>query len=52
VAAVRQKTMSRYKSLSPSADPAVAEKFEKLNGYASNVGGIWHWLDKLDQPSG
>jgi glyoxylase-like metal-dependent hydrolase (beta-lactamase superfamily II) len=52
VEAVRRKTMSRYKSLAPDADPLVAEKFERLNGYPSNVGGIWHWLDKLDQPAG
>jgi hypothetical protein len=30
----------------------VAEKFEVLSGTAANVGGIWHWLDKLEQPVG
>jgi glyoxylase-like metal-dependent hydrolase (beta-lactamase superfamily II) len=49
VEAVRQRTMSRYQSLAPDADPAVAEKFERLSGAAANVGGIWHWLDKLEQ---
>jgi len=49
VEAVRQRTMSRYSSLAPDADPAVAEKFERLSGAAANVGGIWHWLDKLEQ---
>jgi glyoxylase-like metal-dependent hydrolase (beta-lactamase superfamily II) len=49
VEAVRQRTMSRYRSLAPDADPAVAEKFERLSGAAANVGGIWHWLDRLDQ---
>jgi glyoxylase-like metal-dependent hydrolase (beta-lactamase superfamily II) len=48
VEAVRQKTLSRYASLAEDADPLVAEKFEALNGYPANVGGIWHWLDKMD----
>jgi glyoxylase-like metal-dependent hydrolase (beta-lactamase superfamily II) len=52
VEAVRQRTMSRYSSLAPDADPAVAEKFERLSGAAANVGGIWHWLDKLEQAGG
>ncbi len=51
VEAVRQKTMSRYKSLARDADPAVAEKFEQLSGAAANVSGIWHWLDRLKQPT-
>jgi len=52
VEAVRQRTMSRYSSLAPDADPVVAEKFERLSGAAANVGGIWHWLDKLEQAGG
>jgi glyoxylase-like metal-dependent hydrolase (beta-lactamase superfamily II) len=52
VEAVRQRTMSRYLSLRPEADPEVAEKFERLSGAAANVSGIWHWLDKLAQPVG
>jgi glyoxylase-like metal-dependent hydrolase (beta-lactamase superfamily II) len=51
VEAVRQRTMSRYRSLEPSADPDVAEKFERLSGTAANVDGIWHWLDKLEEPA-
>ena len=51
VEAVRQRTMSRYRSLAPDADPEVAEKFERLSGAAANVSGIWHWLDKLEEPA-
>jgi len=51
VEAVRRKTMSRYRSLDEGADPLVAEKFETLNGYPANVGGIWHWLEKADAPT-
>jgi glyoxylase-like metal-dependent hydrolase (beta-lactamase superfamily II) len=49
VEAVRERTMSRYRSLAPEADPEIAEKFERLSGAAANVSGIWHWLDKLEQ---
>ena len=52
VEAVRQRTMSRYLSLRPEADPEMAEKFERLSGAAGNVSGIWHWLDKVEQPEG
>jgi glyoxylase-like metal-dependent hydrolase (beta-lactamase superfamily II) len=48
VEAVRAKTMARYASLAPDADPLVAQKFERLSGAAANVGGIWHWLSKLE----
>lgn len=51
VAAVREKTLSRYAAWSASGDPAVLEKFEQISGAAANVGGIWHWLDKVDQPT-
>ena len=47
----RQLSMSRYRSLAPEADPEVAEKFDRLSGAAANVRGIWHWLDKLEQPA-
>ena len=40
------------RSLAREADPEVAEKFERLSGAAANVSGIWHWLDKLEQPAG
>jgi glyoxylase-like metal-dependent hydrolase (beta-lactamase superfamily II) len=52
VEAVRQRTMARYLSLAPEADPEVAEKFDRLSGTAANVNGIWHWLDRLEQPVG
>jgi glyoxylase-like metal-dependent hydrolase (beta-lactamase superfamily II) len=51
VEAVRQRTMSRYRLSAPDADPLVTEKFEQISGAAANVGGIWHWLDKLEQPA-
>jgi glyoxylase-like metal-dependent hydrolase (beta-lactamase superfamily II) len=52
VAMVRSQTLSRYAALQPGADPAIAVRFERISGAATNVGGIWHWLDKLDQPAG
>ena len=30
----------------------MTEKFEQISGAAANVGGIWHWLDKLDSAGG
>jgi glyoxylase-like metal-dependent hydrolase (beta-lactamase superfamily II) len=47
VAMVRKQTLSRYAVLADDADPAVAEKFEEISGAESNVGGIWHWLEKM-----
>jgi glyoxylase-like metal-dependent hydrolase (beta-lactamase superfamily II) len=52
VAMVREQTLSRYAALRPDADPAVAAKFERISGAGANVNGIWHWLDKLEQPAG
>jgi glyoxylase-like metal-dependent hydrolase (beta-lactamase superfamily II) len=52
VAMVREQTRSRYASLADGAPPEVAEKFERISGAASNVGGIWHWLEKTDSQSG
>src|SRR5215470_10105572 len=52
VAMVRSRTLSRYAALQPGADPAIAARFERMSGAVMNVGGIWHWLDKLDQPAG
>ena len=52
VAMVRSQTLSRYAALQPGADPALAVRFERISGAAMNVGGIWHWLEKLDQPAG
>jgi glyoxylase-like metal-dependent hydrolase (beta-lactamase superfamily II) len=48
VEAVRQRTLSRYAAFADDADPVVKEKFEQISGAGANVGGIWHWLDKLD----
>jgi glyoxylase-like metal-dependent hydrolase (beta-lactamase superfamily II) len=47
VAAVRERTLSRYAAWGPDADPAVTRKFEQISGARANVNGIWHWLDKL-----
>ena len=52
VAMVRSQTLSRYAALQPGADPAIAVRFERISGAATNIGGIWHWLDKLDQQAG
>ena len=48
VEAVRQRTLSRYAAFGVDADPVVKDKFEQISGAEANVGGIWHWLDKLD----
>ena len=50
VAMVRAQTLSRYAALQDDADPAISAKFERISGAASNVAGIWHWLDKPEQP--
>ena len=51
VAMVRSQTLSRYAALQEGADPAISAKFERISGAASNVAGIWHWLDKPEQPA-
>jgi glyoxylase-like metal-dependent hydrolase (beta-lactamase superfamily II) len=51
IAMVREQTLSRYKALREDADPAIAEKFERISNSGANVSGIWHWLDKIDQPA-
>jgi glyoxylase-like metal-dependent hydrolase (beta-lactamase superfamily II) len=51
IAMVREQTLSRYAALREGADPAVAAKFERISDSGANVTGIWHWLDKLDQPA-
>jgi glyoxylase-like metal-dependent hydrolase (beta-lactamase superfamily II) len=50
VALIRERTAERYASL--LADPAVEEKFEKLNATAANVVGINRWLDSLEAAAG
>jgi glyoxylase-like metal-dependent hydrolase (beta-lactamase superfamily II) len=46
VAAVRDRTRARYTAL--SADPALREKHEVLNGDAANLSGILRWLEKVE----
>src|SRR6266478_8054565 len=52
VAMVRDRTMDRYAAASPDADPALAEKFERVSSARGNVEGIMHWLDKAEQSAG
>jgi glyoxylase-like metal-dependent hydrolase (beta-lactamase superfamily II) len=49
VAMVRDRTIDRYAAFRPDADPAIAERFDRLSGTATNVSGIMHWLDKAEQ---
>jgi glyoxylase-like metal-dependent hydrolase (beta-lactamase superfamily II) len=46
VAMVRDRTLDRYAATSPDADPALAEKFERVSSVRGNVEGIMQWLDK------
>ena len=46
VAMVRERTKDRYAGVQPRADPAIAEKFDRVSGAVGNVDGIMHWLDK------
>jgi glyoxylase-like metal-dependent hydrolase (beta-lactamase superfamily II) len=46
VAMVRDRTLDRYAATSPDADPALAERFERVSSARGNVEGIVHWLDK------
>ena len=48
VAMVVERTKDRYAALGPGADPALAVKFDRISGSASNVSGIMHWLDKTE----
>ncbi len=50
VAMVRDRTKERYAAFNADADPAIAEKFDRVSGTAANVGGIMHWLDKTESP--
>ena len=34
---------------SPDADPALADRFERVSSARGNVEGIMHWLDKTEQ---
>ena len=51
VAMVRDRTRDRYAAASPDADPALADRFERVSSARGNVEGIMHWLDKTE-PSG
>ena len=46
VAMVRDRTLDRYAAASPDADPALAERFERVSSVRGNVEGIMQWLDK------
>jgi glyoxylase-like metal-dependent hydrolase (beta-lactamase superfamily II) len=46
VAMVRDRTMARYAATSPDADPALAERFERVSSARGSVEGIMQWLDK------
>ena len=49
VAMVRDRTNARYEAFGPGADPALAEKLDRISGTASNVSGIMHWLDQAQE---
>jgi glyoxylase-like metal-dependent hydrolase (beta-lactamase superfamily II) len=51
VAMVLERTKSRYAAFRPDADPAIARKFDRVSGTASNVSGIMDWLGKSQQSS-
>jgi glyoxylase-like metal-dependent hydrolase (beta-lactamase superfamily II) len=45
VAMVRDRTLNRYAATSPDADPALAERFERVSSARGSVEGIMQWLD-------
>jgi glyoxylase-like metal-dependent hydrolase (beta-lactamase superfamily II) len=49
VAMVRDRTLDRYAATSADADPALAERFERVSSVRGNVEGIMQWLDKAEQ---
>jgi hypothetical protein len=49
VAMVLDRTMDRYAATSPDADPALAERLERVSSARGNVEGIMQWLDKTEQ---
>jgi glyoxylase-like metal-dependent hydrolase (beta-lactamase superfamily II) len=51
VAMVRDRTLDRYAATSPDADPALAERFERVSSVRGNVEGIMQWLDKGSEPA-
>ncbi len=52
VAMVRDRTRDRYAAASPDADPALAERFERVSSVRGSVEGIMLWLDKTEQAAG
>ena len=48
VAMVRDRTRDRYAAASPDADPALADRFERVSSARGCVEGIMHWLDKTE----
>jgi glyoxylase-like metal-dependent hydrolase (beta-lactamase superfamily II) len=52
VAMVRDRTNHRYLATSPDADPAIAQKFERVSGALANVEGIMYWLGKTEHNGG
>src|SRR6516165_8582681 len=52
VAMVRDRTRDRYAAARPDADPALADRFERVSSARGNVEGIMHWLDKTEQTAG
>jgi len=51
VAMVRDRTRDRYAAAGPDADPALADRFERVSSARGNVEGIMHWLDKTEKPA-
>ncbi|MGH3421943.1 MAG: MBL fold metallo-hydrolase, partial [Streptosporangiaceae bacterium] len=49
VAMVLDRTMDRYAATSPDADPALAERLERVSSARGNVEGIMQWLEKTEQ---
>jgi glyoxylase-like metal-dependent hydrolase (beta-lactamase superfamily II) len=45
-AMVAERTRHRYAALRDDADPADAERMNRISGTGANVAGIMHWLDK------
>ncbi len=48
VAMVAERTRHRYAVLDPGADPAIAAKYDRISGAASNVAGIMRWLERAE----
>jgi glyoxylase-like metal-dependent hydrolase (beta-lactamase superfamily II) len=51
VAMVRDRTNERYAACHPDADPAIAQKFERVSSSVGNVEGILRWLGQTEPDS-